>query len=437
MIGKVTRGSDVGGLLRYLYGPGKVNEHRQAHLVASWLGEDRSTLAGLEPAPAPAPRRFGPLSDRLSLPLQLLPDVPDRHVWQCSMRLSDTDPPLSEAEWADVADEVMHQTGFTPRGDEGGCRWVAVRHAEDHIHIVVVLARQDGQRVNTFRDWPKVHAAARAIEQRYGLTTVPSPNRSKTVAPTRAETEKATRTGRGEPARAYLIREVRYAAAASSSREEFERLLRRRPDVVIGWRLSARNDGQVTGYRVARRGDLDATAQQIWFSGSKLSPDLSLPKLQARWADTGCPRPMPRRQAWAHADRALRGIDPNSLDPATAIRAAEIATVVARLRESSRGGDLTTLAGDLADATRQPRGRRAVSGVSLRSLAIQLGRLGTARPSEAEQVADIAAHVIRIAHAVNMGQPSIVARRAWTSSAQPHRNDRALATSPRQHRTGQ
>ena len=45
MIAKVMRGRAVGGLLRYLYGPGRSNEHEDPHLVASWDDDP----AGLEP----------------------------------------------------------------------------------------------------------------------------------------------------------------------------------------------------------------------------------------------------------------------------------------------------------------------------------------------------------------------------------------------------
>ena len=36
MIGKVVRGNDIGGLLRYLFGPGRANEHTNPHIVAAW-----------------------------------------------------------------------------------------------------------------------------------------------------------------------------------------------------------------------------------------------------------------------------------------------------------------------------------------------------------------------------------------------------------------
>jgi hypothetical protein len=54
---------------------------------------------------------------------------------------------LSDDEWAQVACEIMHRTGLAPNGqDDDAVRWVAVRHADDHIHLVAMLARQDGTR---------------------------------------------------------------------------------------------------------------------------------------------------------------------------------------------------------------------------------------------------------------------------------------------------
>jgi hypothetical protein len=36
VIDKVTRGRQISGLLRYLFGPGRANEHTDPHLVAAW-----------------------------------------------------------------------------------------------------------------------------------------------------------------------------------------------------------------------------------------------------------------------------------------------------------------------------------------------------------------------------------------------------------------
>jgi len=39
----------------------------------------------------------------------------------------------------------MHRTGLSPYGQEDeAVRWIVVRHGEDHIHLVAMLARQDG-----------------------------------------------------------------------------------------------------------------------------------------------------------------------------------------------------------------------------------------------------------------------------------------------------
>ena len=45
MIGKVLRGGSVGALVRYLYGPGRANEHLDPRIVAGWRPPER-----LEPA---------------------------------------------------------------------------------------------------------------------------------------------------------------------------------------------------------------------------------------------------------------------------------------------------------------------------------------------------------------------------------------------------
>ena len=72
MIGKVVPGSDAGGLLRYLYGPGRANAHIDPHLVAGFgdpaelepecrLGgaPDLRRLAGLLAQPLAALERPG------------------------------------------------------------------------------------------------------------------------------------------------------------------------------------------------------------------------------------------------------------------------------------------------------------------------------------------------------------------------------------------
>jgi hypothetical protein len=81
VIPKVTaRGTRVGGLVRYLYGPGKREEHTNPHLVAAWEGA--KPLATLEPAVGLDGRLdFRQLVDLLEQPVRAGRNPPQRTVW--------------------------------------------------------------------------------------------------------------------------------------------------------------------------------------------------------------------------------------------------------------------------------------------------------------------------------------------------------------------
>jgi hypothetical protein len=112
VIGNVTRGRKVSGLLYYLFGPGRANEHVDPHIVAGFRMPQ-----SLEPRFRPDGRRdFSHLTRVLTLPLAALYGrAPESPVWHCSVRAAPTDRVLSDEEWADVAREVMHQTGQAGR----------------------------------------------------------------------------------------------------------------------------------------------------------------------------------------------------------------------------------------------------------------------------------------------------------------------------------
>jgi len=93
-----------------------------------------------------------------------------RPVWHCAVRAAPEDRMLSDQEWAQIAGDMMHRTGLAPHGQEDDAvRWVAVRHGDDHIHIVAMLARQDGGRPRLSNERYRVREACRAAEERYGL----------------------------------------------------------------------------------------------------------------------------------------------------------------------------------------------------------------------------------------------------------------------------
>jgi hypothetical protein len=318
--GSVWEQADVSGLFEQAQrqqaqrrgpGVGKVDaRHLVRALEAPLRQAQRAARAGLGPAP-----------------------VAD-HVWHLALRNADADRRLTDAQWAEVATDVMDRTGIAPRAPdggpgEGGCPWIAVRHDEMSIHLVAVLAREDGAAVRLWRDFPKVRQACLAAEKRYGLTSTAPADRTAATHTTRAEREKADRLARtagsgaagrsrgGEPAREQLRRQVRVAAAASGSAEQFLDALRG-AGLLVRERESERTPGQLTGYAVALRpttgpgAGTTAAGRPVFYSGGKLAPDLTLPQLQVRWASTDAAG----RSDGATRAQASAGSGPTTTGPA-------------------------------------------------------------------------------------------------------------------------
>jgi hypothetical protein len=283
VIAKVLRRARIREVLRYLFGPGNKGEHHNPHVIAGFR-----TPAALEPPLRPDGRKdLRELNRLLTQPLTLLGDHNHpRPVWHVPVRAAPEDPVLTDEQWARIAAEIMHRSGLAPHGDETAVRWVAVRHADDHIHIVATLARQDGRRPRVWNDAYRVRAACLDIEARYGLRRTAPADRTAAKRPTRAETEKSSRQGRAEPARVVLRRHVQTAAAGARSEEEFfDRL--RSAGVLIRTRFSRRDPDQLTGYAVALPEDRTGAGTPVWYGGGKLAADLTLPKLRRRWSATG------------------------------------------------------------------------------------------------------------------------------------------------------
>ena len=294
VITKVVHGWRPAGLLAYLLGPGTAEVHRAPRVIASWDGLD----AGWQPAstgPGEYDLALGPLITALHAPA-VAAGLPTRapaeqgkrgYVWHCSARVAATDRVLSDGEWAGIARELLDGAGIAKQGDAGGQRWVAVRHAGDHIHIAAVLVRQDtSRRFWPHHDYPKLRATAQRIEQRLGLTVTAAPDGTSAPRPSRGEIEKAGRQGR-VPARVELRRAAQQAAVAASDVDGFVAYLQER-----GYRVGLRRapSGDLLGYKLARSGDVTAAGEPVFYSGSKLAPDLSLPRLQQRWACTSSAR---------------------------------------------------------------------------------------------------------------------------------------------------
>ena len=204
---------------------------------------------------------------------------------------------LSDAEWAQVAAGIMRRTGLATEQDELGVRWVAVRHAADHVHVVATLARQDGGRPRIWNDFYRVREACHDAERRFGLRSTAPADRTATRCSTRAESEQAARRGWDETPRARLRREVSIAAAGARTEQEFFTRLQR-AGVAVRKRLGTINPGEVTGYAVGLPQHTTKDGGIVWYGGGKLAADLTLPKLRRRWDP-----PEITARAWPGASR--------------------------------------------------------------------------------------------------------------------------------------
>lgn len=324
MIGKVCRrGSDVRRLLGYLFLEGQAgdrglaSDHTDAHIVAGYQAPvalqpprrqdgrfDVDRLAGLLNAPV--------VAGRVGKDAQ--------PVYHLAISAANSDRMLTDAEWADIAEEYVHRIGLAPRGDDEAVRWVAVRHAVDHVHVVATLVRQDGRRVFPRQDYLRSRDASRAVEDRYGLTTTAPAGGTSTPETTRAEwrthrdeTERRRQQGRPAPTgpdREVLRARVRDALAGAASWEGFADRLSV-DGVLLRPRFSTTNPGEVTGYAVALRPvgrDAADDRQPVWYGGGKLAPDLTFPRLRQRWvAGAGAGGHDERGPTRAGADAAPSG----------------------------------------------------------------------------------------------------------------------------------
>ncbi|MFI9311214.1 relaxase/mobilization nuclease domain-containing protein [Streptomyces triculaminicus] len=295
---KAQDGDDTWGLLDYLYGPGKRDEHTDPHMVASW---DDPYVE--DPARSPH-MTIADLALILDAPVYaLLSKRPAQHVYHVAVRNAPEDRLLTDEEWARVAREMMHASGIAKHGDDQACRWVAIRHADDHIHIVATKARQDGRQPRLRQDIPKMHAVARKFEVEFGLRRLTHGDKTARKWPKTGEQEKATRRGLSEPVRETLQRTVREAAAAAVSDDDFFTRL-----TASGVRVKQRvaPDGNITGYSVAMPGDRDSGQRAVWFPGARLASDLSLPRVRERWQNPVSVPVVAPAEMWREAELRVR-----------------------------------------------------------------------------------------------------------------------------------
>ncbi|MFI8872083.1 relaxase/mobilization nuclease domain-containing protein [Streptomyces sp. NPDC053707] len=298
-------GSNTRGLLAYLYGPGRRDEHLDPHLVTGF-----AMLA----MPDPGRDEHATLTDlarHLDEPVRLRNSefgkpVTD-HVWHCPVRAAPEDRHLSDTEWGEIAQRIVSAAGIAPDGDDLACRWIAVRHADDHIHILATTVREDGRRPKLHDSGIRVGDECRQIEKDYGLRRLKKGDRTAGRRPAQAEMHKAERLGWEQTSRQWLQDRIRAAIPHATSAEELLAYLEA-DDILVKPRRGP--SGDLLGYAVGRPGDLNKDGEQIYHSGGKIAPDLTLPKLKAR-LETTAPEehPTARRNRpttpWHQATEAL------------------------------------------------------------------------------------------------------------------------------------
>lgn len=302
MIPNITRGEKMYGLVSYLFGPGKENEHENPRVVGgdadTFLIYGGRVLDGAEQAQLSrdltlAQRTTGTRvsvnrrSVNASTGVATIERAP-ANVWHCSLSLRAGDKAVTDEEWGQIARDFVSEMGFTEDSGKAPCSWVAVNHGlskngNAHIHIAVELVRRDGTKASTHNDFSRAQKIARELEVKYGLERTEDRAAelgSRGVVP--AAREAAASRGALEPDAVRLARLVRASAATAADEAEFVRRARR-SGLLIRPRFAQGRDDVVEGYSVALRPKPGLPV--VWHGGGKVARDLTLPRLRADWAE--------------------------------------------------------------------------------------------------------------------------------------------------------
>jgi len=286
VIAKIGKGQQVGGLLAYLFGEGRAEEHTDQHLVASSAWDTSALQPGARVGGGFDTRALSRWLDTYNR-LGQVQGRPPARVWHCSLSLPAADGQLSDAQWREATETLMTRLGL--HGEDaagGGVRWVAVRHGvnrngNDHVHIAAVLADGQGTPRVPWNDYRTARVVCQELEAKWGLTVTAAADRTAHRAVTRGESERATRESLTVPVRVRVEAEVRAAAAVSRDFGELQRVLAGRG--IIATEVHRSESGKAFGVTFTDPSYLTRDGQPVRLSGKALAADLTLPKLQARW----------------------------------------------------------------------------------------------------------------------------------------------------------
>ena len=255
MIGKVSpRGSRVAGLIYYLFGPGRNEEHTDPHIVAGWRAP-RRTRTPARATTAAATSATSPGCSSSPRPRSATRGFA-RPVWHCSVRAAPGDRMLSDDEWA--AGRLRHHAPHRPRPVRPGRRRGPLGRgpARRGSHPPRGDAGPPGRtRPRLWNDYYRVGEACRAAEQRFGLRqTAPArPYRGPPPDPRGVGEGRAAAGCRRPPASHSGGRSAPPPPGRPASRSSSPGWTQ--AGVLVRKRFSTRNPGEVTGYAVALTGD--------------------------------------------------------------------------------------------------------------------------------------------------------------------------------------
>lgn len=343
MIPNVTTGNRMQGLIRYLAGPGKSNEHTNIHLVCA-SDQIVSVLDGHELSGD----AVGMLGQEMNFPKNAFRpgELARDHVLHVSLALDPSqlgESGVREDEfWEKVSRRFLAEMGLDGADGKSPNRWVVIRHGvstngNDHVHLAVSMIREDGTWWSDYKSKFKSQQAARAIEKDFGLRVLGQGVKTKGFAPgellsvarRRAEAKYGqeaklnphhvpwkmldatarkhlvSEQAKIEQPRFELARFIRASGAGAQSEGEYVRRLRGNGLLVRPYYAKG-STTQVAGYSVAMKpvhGE-----RPIWYGGGTLAKDLSLPSLRASWPEKDAALAVPEWQA-AAKNRAFATVD--------------------------------------------------------------------------------------------------------------------------------
>ena len=302
MIPNVVTGGHMYGLLRYLQGPGRGDEHENPHVVGgdhfvqSWFGAETLETASVSELSdyLEKPRRQYGTTVKAQITEQdpatgakQVTGYKPAHVWHCSLSLRSEEGPLSDEQWEQVAADFMDGMEFTEASGKSPARWVAIHHGaskngNDHIHIAASRVREDGTRWSDSFSKQRSQDVCRELEVKHGLEAVAGPVRGVCeLGEQPGQRVAAQKAGLSTTAPKELGHRVRASMVASTSEAEWIR--RCRADGVVLKPFFAKGTTDVvTGYRAALKPEQYGD-RLAFYKGGSLGRDLTLPRVRESW----------------------------------------------------------------------------------------------------------------------------------------------------------